>query len=267
VSSGVYVPSFYLSIHSIMHSYQCLTLRYRGKYTFLQRVIVHEDGSVVVPEPTVEPTGTWSIQTCQLTPEEFPMVMYFKYQYVFCDTPLVLVNSEQPDTFLRIIERASMSRPPNYVNGTLVKGLQIDVTKIVNNDGESLYALNSFIQNQMNRTTPVSDKIRQELRDTPDAMDVEHVLLNLQSRLTNTANQSNQPNTAAALNPFVARLVAVAARNAKEICPISLDSMASCRNLYVPTCGHVCSDSGCLALSTCPVCREKTAWTSVEFME
>ncbi len=253
-----------------MHSYQCLTLRYRGKYTFLQRVIVHENGTAVVPEPTVEPTGTWSVQTRQLTPEELPTVQYFKSQYVFRDTPLVLVNSEQPDTFLRIIERASMSRPPNYVNGTLVKGLQIDVTKIVNDDGESLPALNSLIQNQMNRTTPVIDRIRQELRDTPDAMDVEHVLFNLQSRFANTANTANtqnQPNTPAALNPFVARLVAVAARNAKEICPISLDSMASCRNLYVPTCGHVCSDDGCLALSTCPVCREKTAWASVEFMD
>ncbi len=261
----VCVPLFVLSIHSFdtMHSYECLTWRYRG--TFLQRIVVHEDGSTTVPEPSVEPTGTWSVQIRQLTPEEMPDVQYFKSQYLFRDTTIVLVNSEQPDTFLRLIERALLCRPYNSVNGVLVKGLQIPVAKIV--DGGGLDALNEFIQNQRIRCgyqdppegyvlRSVSDVIRTEI---PDVSEIEQALNNL------VAMRNHAIKPPPALNSMVARLVADAARNTNEICPISMDSMSTCKMLCVPTCGHVCSDAGCLALLTCPICRARTSWTSVEF--
>jgi hypothetical protein len=251
-----------------MHSYECLTWRHRGVNTFLQRVVVHEDGSTTVPESSLEPTGTWSVQTRQLTPEEMPAVLYFKYNYMFRDTSIVLVNSEQPDTFLRLIERAVLNRPPTYVNGVLVKGLQIPVAKIV--DGGGLDALNEFIQNQRIRCghqdppegyvcTSVSEVIRTEIRDFPDVSEIEQALNNL------AAMRHRAIKPPPALNSMVARLVAEAARNTNEICPISMDSMTTCKTLYVPTCGHVCSDEGCLALLTCPICRARTSWTSVEF--
>lgn len=132
--------------------------------------------------------------------------------------------------------------------------------------------MNEFIQNQrirhglqdpppghVDNRLPITELIHRDLH--PDEPNIDQVVSNL-AALRNVFSKPPSP-----LNSMVARLVAETARKTNEICPITMDTMTSCKTLYVPTCGHVCSDAGCLNLQTYPICRVRTAWASVAFTE
>ena len=138
-------------------------------------------------------------------------------------------------------------------------GLEVPPSCVL--EGGALQDFNRFVgEGRMDWITPDGVDTRPIQRASFD------ISYTFSSNLIQTVRPEVQRPQIIPLKPFVARVIAEAVRNKGEDCPISLDSMATCRKLYVPTCGHVCSDSGCLRLDKCPVCRDATAWTPVEFV-
>jgi hypothetical protein len=69
--------------------------------------------------------------------------------------------------------------------------------------------------------------------------------------------------TEPAVVPLTSRLARAAVRLAEEsndICPITLEPVASLTALAVGHCGHVCGEEA-VSLQHCPMCRIRCAWT------
>ncbi len=270
---------------SFHHSYDCFIVRGRAGNQILQRITLrdtrYQKDMIAIPETIA---GSWSVQRRQFTVEEQRIA--FKFTAYIRFTPLVLTNSEYPGTHTRLVRLWNLGLPAR-------NGLEVPVGCVLNGGG--LQDFNRYITdyNTPERldwihpyfsATTIRPELMREARQeatqpavsssvsvsysftvgaplvprvisAPAAQPVPHAL----------PPATFLPTFPPPLKPFVARVLAEAARNKAEECPITLDSMASCRKLYVPTCGHVCSDAGCMTLLTCPVCRERTAWTPVEF--
>ncbi len=278
---------------SFHHSYDCFILRGRAGNQILQRITLrdtrYQKDMIAIPETIA---GSWSVQRRQFTVEEqriaFKLTAYIRF------TPLVLTNSEYPGTHTRLVRLWNLGLPAR-------NGLEVPVGCVLNGGG--LQDFNRYITDYntperldwihpyFSATTIRPELMREATREaTHNAVQTSSSSISISysftagvvpprlstvplQRTTATPATPATPATTAAptlfstvqaLKPFVARVLAEAARNKAEECPITLDSMASCRKLYVPTCGHVCSDAGCMTLLTCPVCRERTAWTPVE---
>ncbi len=253
---------------SFRNSYDCFILRGRAGNEILQRIQIrdtrYQKDMITIP-PTIG--GTWSVQKREFTAGEREKARLFQRYIRF--TSLVLVNSEYPGMFARIIEFRTLALPYRM-------GLEVPKDCVL--DGGGLQEFRHYVDNIHNSSDRIQwikpdEPVRQpeRLREASISFSYNVNLQRIPSFLTGSAARPVAPqripavSTIQALKPFVARVLAEAARNKAEECPITLDSMASCRKLYVPTCGHVCSDDGCTRLDKCPVCRERTVWTPVEF--
>jgi hypothetical protein len=253
---------------SFQNSYDCFILRGREGNEILQRIQIRDTrflkDMITIPATIA---GIWSVQRRQFTAEELAKVRPFQRYIRF--TSIVLLNSEYPGTFTRLIRAWT---PPMPTRG----GLEVPVGCVL--DAGGFQELNQYVHNFHNAPDRIQwikpdepvIQPRERLREASISFSYNVNLQRIPSFLTGSAARpvaSRIPvfPTIQALKPFVARVLAEAARNKAEECPITLDSMASCRKLYVPTCGHVCSDDGCTRLEKCPVCRERTVWTPVEF--
>ena len=63
-----------------------------------------------------------------------------------------------------------------------------------------------------------------------------------------------------ALNARMAKAAIALAKESRDLCPITLEPVASLTSVAVAQCGHVCSEEG-LQLDRCPMCRVQCAWT------
>jgi hypothetical protein len=62
------------------------------------------------------------------------------------------------------------------------------------------------------------------------------------------------------LNARMAKAAIALAKESGDVCPITLEPIASLTSVAVAQCGHVCSEGG-LQLDRCPMCRVRCAWT------
>lgn len=72
-----------------------------------------------------------------------------------------------------------------------------------------------------------------------------------------------QGRDAVVVQPLTSRMAKAAilfAKESNDVCPITLEPIASLTSVAVAQCGHVCSE-GALALDKCPICRVRCAWT------
>jgi hypothetical protein len=233
-----------------MFRLDCFILRGRGITQVLQRIELrdtrYQKDMIAVPHSVA---GSWRVLRREFSVAEQPVVRKFHLWARY--TPLVLENSERPGVFHRIVDLLGMPLPRRG-------GLEVPIDCVL--EGGALQEFNRFVgDGRINWIIP--DGI--DTRPLPQMISY-NITSHNPFRLHHISHPI-QP-VVPALKPFVARVIAESARNKGEDCPITLDSMATCGKLYVPTCGHVCSDAGCLRLDKCPVCRDATAWTPVEFV-
>ncbi len=250
----------YIPPMSFRYCLDCFILRGRGSNQVLQRIQLrdtpYQKDMIAIPSTVA---GTWRVLQREFSITEQRTVRKFHLWVRY--TPLVLENSEQPGVFHRIVYLMELLPPRRG-------GLEVPTGCVL--EGGALQVFNRFVrEGRMDWITP----------DGVDTLPIQRASFDISytfsSNLIRTVPVSSirpevrpdvQRPQIIPLKPFVARVIAEAVRSKGEDCPISLDSMATCRKLYVPTCGHVCSDSGCLRLDKCPVCRDATAWTPVEFV-
>jgi hypothetical protein len=246
--------------------YDCFILpNYRNFSRILQRVKIAYADEMMEGDttPVVEPdVGTWSVQEREFSAEELPLGKHFREHIQY--THFVFVNTERPDQYIRFAFRFKYLISEGYIVEFPIHN-PISLSTIA--DGGALDKLNEFMDTF--RESGISAISSYRIRVPNDEPYQDHQPIPpRQPSQPSQPRQPRQPSQLTArwtLKPFVARVMAEAARNKAETCPISLDSMASCSKLYVPVCGHVCSDEGCINLTKCPICRERTNWTAVEF--
>ena len=253
---------------SFRHSLDCFILRGREGNQILQRIQVRDTqflkDRIAIPETIA---GTWRVLRREFSISELPAVRKCNSWVRY--TPLVLENSERPGTYYRIIYLWTLGMPRRG-------GLEVPTGCVL--EGGAYQEFTRFVQVGGRMDWIVPDGI-QVYPNLPYS-----VAYNVSYSVSTSSNILSRPavppvgqpvarpiprpavmQSIQALKPFVARVIAEAVRAKGEDCPITLDSMATCRKLYVPTCGHVCSDEACMKLEKCPVCRDTTAWTPIEF--
>lgn len=254
---------------SFRNTYDCFILRGRVGHEILQRIRLRDTrflkDMIAVPATIA---GTWSVQRRDFTIEEYAKAKLFTHYIRF--SSLVLVNSEYSGTFTRLVEIKTLTLPSRG-------GLEIPKDCVL--DAGGLQEFRQYVDKIHNASDrihwihpdgllrqSVNQSVSQSMREASFSFSYSVNIPSILARpVVPPARPVVSPVVPEALKPYVARMLAEMVRSKAEDCPITLDSMASCRKLYVPTCGHVCSDAGCLTMQTCPVCRERTAWTPVEF--
>lgn len=78
---------------------------------------------------------------------------------------------------------------------------------------------------------------------------------------THTDNHKISP-----LTHYVAKLVleALLVKNKHLECPVSMEPLETFSTVCVSNCGHVCSEDAAKQMVKCPLCRQSTAWCTVE---
>lgn len=248
----------------------CFILRGRTGNEVLQRIHVRDTrfqkDMVHIPHTMA---GSWRVLRRAFSATEKPIAQRFRHSLRY--SALVLENTEHPGVFHRIVNLFTIPQPRRG-------GLEIPRGCVL--EGGALRELNQFMENGTTAWLPLEER-PERAREASVSYQFTHSISLGRSLFRNdippslstiatipalpTIRPSPPPPSVQALKPFVARILAEAARSKGDDCPITLDTMSTCGKLYVPTCGHVCSDEGCMRLATCPVCRERTAWTTVEF--
>ncbi len=264
-----------------MPAYTFLTLRTGSPAAFQLVSIQYSDmwrsaGAKAEPLPTL--MGTWDIvESSTLNPLE---VAAAKVNCVEHFSRLMVVLRVNPTIFYRICKPTSATSLPRRAQRSEIPAYGIQVDNTTDSVRDMLRRWrdagtredpmpSDCIQPPSQVSAPFLPPIPDFVRMAPIESLPRPILTPAtrpSSSVLASAPASSSAQVPLPLAPYVAKLAlsALLAQNPTLDCPISMEPLANCRSVAMATCGHACSAEYAARLDKCPMCRQTTAWTTVE---